>query len=214
VSSPRWCCRPATSPCPTCWGVLAGAGTVGWADLYVLAGLYIGFIGRILLKDFRDVRGDALFGKRTFLVRHGRRATSRFSAVCWVAGTTVLVAGAPAVTAVFACTQTLALGLALAMLRLLAAADHPRRQERLISAIAIVGRGMIVMLLAHLAMTAAGWPAVRYDLVLAALAMLMTGQATMMYRYGPPLRPVPLPAVVPARAAGQPKIAAVVHFGP
>lgn len=51
-------------------GIFAARGSVGRTDLLLLAGLYAGFIGRIVLKDFRDVRGDALFGKRTFLVRH------------------------------------------------------------------------------------------------------------------------------------------------
>src|SRR5207245_2835899 len=56
-------------------GIFAVRNTLSRNDLLVLVGLYAGFIGRIVLKDFRDVRGDALFGKRTFLVRHGRRAT-------------------------------------------------------------------------------------------------------------------------------------------
>ena len=38
------------------------------------------FIGIIILKDFRDVIGDAKFGKRTFLVRHGNKVT------CIIAG--------------------------------------------------------------------------------------------------------------------------------
>lgn len=36
------------------------------------------------------MRGDALFGKRTFLVRHGRRATCRLSATFLVLGVSVL----------------------------------------------------------------------------------------------------------------------------
>jgi hypothetical protein len=32
----------------------------------------------------------ALFGKRTFLVRHGRKATCRFAAVGWIAGSTLV----------------------------------------------------------------------------------------------------------------------------
>ena len=55
--------------------------TIGWQQLGLLAGLYLGFVGRIVLKDFRDLKGDALVGKRTFLVRHGRRPPS-FSAPC------------------------------------------------------------------------------------------------------------------------------------
>lgn len=39
------------------------------------AGLYLGFVARVFLKDFRDVKGDSKFGKRTFLLRHGTMAT-------------------------------------------------------------------------------------------------------------------------------------------
>lgn len=44
--------------------------------------IYLGFIARILLKDFRDVKGDAKFGKQTFLIRYGNRATCIASGVC------------------------------------------------------------------------------------------------------------------------------------
>ena len=75
---------------PYLLGIFAVRGSVTRTDLLLLAGLYSGFIGRIVLKDFRDVRGDALFGKRTFLVRHGRRATCGFSAAFLVFGVSVL----------------------------------------------------------------------------------------------------------------------------
>ena len=64
---------------PYLLGILAVRSDIHLADLQLLVGLYVGFIGRIVLKDFRDVRGlDTLFGKRTFLVRYGgaRRARS------------------------------------------------------------------------------------------------------------------------------------------
>lgn len=38
-------------------------------------GLYLGFVGRLLLKDFRDVKGDKQHGKLTFLIRHGIKKT-------------------------------------------------------------------------------------------------------------------------------------------
>lgn len=49
------------------------------------------FVGRLLLKDFRDEHGDRFFGKRTFLVRHGRRITCRVSACAWIAGVVILL---------------------------------------------------------------------------------------------------------------------------
>jgi 4-hydroxybenzoate polyprenyltransferase len=187
---------------PYLLGVLAPAGRVRLADLVLLAGLYLGFVGRILLKDFRDVRGDALFGKRTFLVRHGRRATCVFSAACWLGGTVLLLAAVRHPTVALVGGQVLALAIALALLRVLAGTTNPHREEAVIAAIAIVGRGMIVMLLAHLAMTNAHWPIGWYSAALAGVALLTVGQALTMARYGPSLRTLKLPeaAVEPIAA--------------
>ena len=134
---------------PYLLGVLARSGgrwsaSVRPGTLLLLGGLYLGFIGRILLKDFRDVRGDALFGKRTFLVRHGRTATCLFSGGCWILGTVAIVA-----------------------------------------AIAIIGRSMILLLLAHLSMRAAGWSPPRYDAVVTGLSGLTAAQVVTMLRHGP-----------------------------
>jgi 4-hydroxybenzoate polyprenyltransferase len=54
-------------------------------------GLYVSFMGRIILKDFRDVVGDRRFGKRTFLVRYGDGATVITSSLLWVVGTMLSV---------------------------------------------------------------------------------------------------------------------------
>ena len=135
---------------------LRGARASARGDIALLAGLYAGFVGRIVLKDFRDVRGDALFGKRTFLVRHGRRATCAFSAAFLAAGVSVL----PFVRAV---TPTLVvsylgfLAATMLLLRQLARSTNARRDAALITGIAILGRGMLVTLYAHFAMAAANW---------------------------------------------------------
>jgi hypothetical protein len=155
--------------------------------MMLLGGLYIGFIGRILLKDFRDVRGDALFGKRTFLVRYGRRRTCAVSAVCWIAGTLTLTGVRALTFAVVACFA-LFVAVALGLLRALAVERGARRDEAIISAIAIVGRGMIVTLIGHLSMTDARWPAVPYFAVMASLAVVMLGLAAIMARQGPTSR--------------------------
>jgi 4-hydroxybenzoate polyprenyltransferase len=165
-------------------GVLAGRGSVQPSDLVLLGGLYVGFIGRILLKDFRDVRGDALFGKRTFLVRHGRRRTCQLSAACWVAGTAALAAVRQP-TWTLAGAWAVQLIVALWLLRALSVERGARRDEALISAIAIVGRGMVLALLAHFSMTGAGWPALAYLAVIGMLAAVTLGQALTMARRGP-----------------------------
>jgi 4-hydroxybenzoate polyprenyltransferase len=148
-----------------------GAGAA--PDLELLTGLYVGFIGRILLKDFRDVRGDALFGKRTFLVRYGRRATCAFSAICWVAGGALIAHRTSGMTVV----TGLGMAGALVLLRMLATDGGHRRDERLISALAIVGRGLLVVLLVRLSLD-------RSDLLVAALVTVFAAQAAAMTRYG------------------------------
>jgi 4-hydroxybenzoate polyprenyltransferase len=164
-------------------GVLAAGGAVTADDLLLLAGLYVGFIGRILLKDFRDLRGDALFGKRTFLVRHGRAVTCRFSAAMWLVGAALvsMSQGSATLTAVYA----VATAAAFALLRRVARDAHPRRDELRIAALAIVGRGMLVGLLAQLAMAQRGWPLMAVAAVLGWLALITAAQARTMLRHGP-----------------------------
>ena len=72
-------------------GVVAvGDGLRMW-DLPLLASLYMLFAGRIVLKDFRDREGDALYGKPTFLLRYGKRATCLASLCAVCAGDALLV---------------------------------------------------------------------------------------------------------------------------
>jgi 4-hydroxybenzoate polyprenyltransferase len=76
-----------------------GLGSAGAAlearDLQVVAALLLLFAGRMLLKDFRDRRGDALFGKRTFLLVHGKGATIAAVLICVLAGDALLAGVLP-----------------------------------------------------------------------------------------------------------------------
>ena len=165
-------------------GIFAMRESVRASDLTLLAALYIGFIGRILLKDFRDVRGDALFGKRTFLVRHGRRATCRFSESCWMAGAILLVA-VEHPSAAFVVSQCACLVAALAMIRALSSDRGVRRDEWLISGVAIVGRGMLVLLLAQLSMAQQHWATPAQEATIGALLLVTIGPAVTMVKHGP-----------------------------
>jgi 4-hydroxybenzoate polyprenyltransferase len=148
-----------------------------------LGGLYLGFIGRLLLKDFRDVRGDELFGKRTFLVRRGRAWTCAASALAWTAGTVLLALGGPGI----ACDViTVALTAAtLALLAVLARDGGPRRDERIIAAIAILGRGLLQDLLANLGLQQAHWSPLTIAAILLLLTAVAGGAAGTMLRSGP-----------------------------
>jgi 4-hydroxybenzoate polyprenyltransferase len=178
-------------------GIFSVRGAPRVVDLVLLGGLYVGFIGRIVLKDFRDVRGDALFGKRTFLIRHGRRWTCGFSAGCWIAGA-ITLAAVRGLTPTLACAYLTYVVVALGLLRALSVERGTRRDEALISAVAIVGRGMMVTLLAHFSITAARWPAAGYQLVVGVLVLIVLGQAWTMVRHGPVTR-----LTVPLQPAGR-----------
>lgn len=65
---------------PFTLGYFASNQVSGYPWVLVTA-LYVGFIARLLLKDFRDVAGDEKYGKRTFLLRYGARATCIISGI-------------------------------------------------------------------------------------------------------------------------------------
>lgn len=184
---------------PYLLGVLAARDHLVAGDLALLGGLYAGFVGRIVLKDLRDVRGDALFGKRTFLVRHGRVATCRLSAAGWLVGLAVLPAIRGA-TPVLVASWVVLTGLALVLLRGLAAAGGARRDEAIVGGLALCGRGVVVLVVAHLTLVDAGWAPAGAASVLVAVAATTVGQVLSMVRHGPRSGLVLDPAV--AGAAG------------
>ncbi|MBI3052133.1 UbiA prenyltransferase family protein [Candidatus Woesearchaeota archaeon] len=72
-------------------GVAATGAVFGISDLYLTASLMALFFGRILLKDFRDRKGDTAYGKPTFLLKYGKRATVTLSAISILAGNALLL---------------------------------------------------------------------------------------------------------------------------
>lgn len=169
---------------PFALGALAARGRLDVADLGLLGGLYVAFVGRLVLKDLRDVRGDELFGKRTFLVRHGRRTALVVAGSCWVAGTAVLAAAAgptPAEVSVLGVLAAATVGGLVALDR----STSARRDEWLVSASAILGRGTLVVLLAHQSLVALGWTGFGPAAILTALGGHTLGLAAAMARQGP-----------------------------
>lgn len=155
-------------------GVFSVQPGLGPNGFEILVGLYVAFMGRIVLKDFRDEAGDALFGKRTFLVRQGRHRTCAFSAACWIAGTGALVVMAPlppVLVAVFAAY----LACVLYGLYLLARGEDYVADQVVIAAIAQIGRGMCISVLAHLTMASESWPVADQTVVHVLVAIAFAG---------------------------------------
>ena len=168
---------------PFLTGLFAAGAPFTRSAAIVLGGLYIGFIGRLLLKDFRDVRGDALFGKRTFLVRYGRGPTCVASAVCLVAGNCALLA-VPGHTVALTVVHLALTAVAVVFLRALRASRDLRADEWLVSAIAVVGRGMLVSLLAHLSLVQRA-SVTSSSTLLVLFAAVTIAQANRMRHAGP-----------------------------
>jgi len=72
-------------------GVVAVGGSLETSDLSLITALYLLFAARIILKDFRDREGDAAFGKPTFLLKYGKRATCLLSLCALCAGDALLL---------------------------------------------------------------------------------------------------------------------------
>ena len=73
-------------------GVVTSGGRLQMFDVPLMAALYLLFAGRIVLKDFRDREGDAAYGKPTFLLKYGKRATCLVSLGAICAGDALLIA--------------------------------------------------------------------------------------------------------------------------
>jgi len=162
---------------------LVGAFAAGATQFHpvLLVGLYLGFTGRLVLKDFRDEHGDRLYGKRTFLVRHGRDRTLLFSAVFWSTGAAVALGGVPrrlgTMVAVLAFMATV-----LALLADIARDDDGARDIANIAAVAILGRALLSTVLCQLVMSIDGRSLLQQTVVGIALAVASIGRAWECHR--------------------------------
>ncbi len=162
-------------------GVFSSGSGVNGRGLVLAGGLYLGFMGRLALKDFRDQHGDRLYGKRTTLVRHGRASTCAFSAVFWTAGAVValLAQARPVVLPMVMGAYVVAV---LAMLRDIACDGDGLRDDANISAIAVVGRALVYTFLIQMVTAISGWNALAQNLIIAAVGVAALGMAWELRR--------------------------------
>jgi len=112
----------------------------------LLTALYLLFAGRIILKDFRDREGDAAFGKPTFLLKYGKRATCLASLCALSAGDALLVASLADRWWLAALLQLYFVSIAIMLFRLYRVSN--RRDEQVsIGVGARMGNGLLVTLL-------------------------------------------------------------------
>jgi 4-hydroxybenzoate polyprenyltransferase len=127
-------------------GVVVAGDSLGAWDLPLLAALYLLFAGRIILKDFRDREGDALYGKPTFLLRFGKGATCLASLLAVCAGDALLIASLADRLWLAAILQVHVACVAL-MLHRLYLADNRKDEQLSIGVGARMGNGLLTTLL-------------------------------------------------------------------
>ena len=116
--------------------------------LLLVTGLYSGFIARLFLKDFRDIKGDSEFGKRTFLIRYGIKRTCFAS---WLFGFIALVSLVLA-TNLFPATLIVLIPGHIATIFLLIRLSHTSRiksQMKLIAGLAKIGNISVLAVLLY-----------------------------------------------------------------
>jgi 4-hydroxybenzoate polyprenyltransferase len=124
-------------------------------DARVSACFVVLFVGRMLLKDFRDQRGDAAFGKRTFLLTYGKPATLALTLGCIVVGDLLLVSVTPASPWMVLVLESYFVGIAFQLYRLWKA-DESLAERLAIALGARMGNAVVLTLLGFLLLRTSG----------------------------------------------------------
>jgi 4-hydroxybenzoate polyprenyltransferase len=136
-------------------GVVVVGESLRTTDLPLLTALYLLFVGRIILKDFRDREGDAAFGKPTFLLKYGKKATCRASFCALCAGDALLLVSLADRWWLAALLQIYIVSILIMLLRLYR--TNSRNDEQLsIGVGAKMGNGLLVTLLGALILSNQG----------------------------------------------------------
>jgi 4-hydroxybenzoate polyprenyltransferase len=155
-------------------GVVVVGKSLLTSDVPLFTALYLLFAGRIILKDFRDREGDAAFGKPTFLLKYGKKATCLASLCALCAGDALLVASLATRWWLAALVQLYIVSIAIMLYRLYRSSS--RKDEQLsIGVGARMGNGLLVTLLGTLILSNQGAEWVTqliFGLALAAIYMI------------------------------------------
>jgi len=164
----RLCARPIAAPVvlgiayvalPYLLGLAASGGAPDTYDARVLACFVVLFTGRMLLKDFRDRRGDAAFGKHTFLLTFGKDATLAAVLVCVIVGDALLITVLPVHPLLIAATESYFVAIVVQLYGLRQAVDTDT--ERFAIALgARMGNAVVLTLLGFVLLAGAGAGAV------------------------------------------------------
>ena len=136
-------------------GLVVAHARLSTGDALFAGSLYVLFLARIVLKDFRDRDGDARYGKPTLLLRHGKPVVCRTSVIALLTwNVLVLIALRPPVP--FVAVLEAFVAAIWFQLDVLRRAEDPRGEQVAIGIAARAGNGMLIAVLAWLALTSVG----------------------------------------------------------
>ena len=136
-------------------GLASAGGSLTALDVRTVAAFMVLFAGRMLLKDFRDRAGDAAFGKRTFLLAYGKRATLLTVFLCVIAGDALLLTALPASAPLLIVTETYFAAIAYELYRVWRA-EEKAAELAAIARGARMGNAVVLTWLGYLSLEAAG----------------------------------------------------------
>ena len=174
-------------------GLASAGGSVTALGARAVAAFMVLFAGRMLLKDFRDRAGDAAFGKRTFLLAYGKRATLLTVFLCVIVGDALLLTALPASAPLLIVTETYFAAIAYELYRLRRAKENAAELVAIARG-ARMGNAVVLTWLGYLSLEAAGGA----ESERAVFAVVMAAMFWFAY-----LLPAPAAAsaATPARAA-------------
>jgi 4-hydroxybenzoate polyprenyltransferase len=149
--------------------------------IVLVIGLYISFIGRIILKDFRDVEGDAKFGKRTFLVRYGPTKTCQAASVTWIIGDLFIVSLYIRTNPILIILLQFFIAAIFYALYALAREKKVARQLILVNLVGRLGNSVALIILTELSLKYMKFTEAKNNLALSAVALV--GIYTSYYLY-------------------------------
>lgn len=125
---------------PFVLGIMLTTTAIGmWPIPILIASYYFHFISRIILKDYRDTKGDKANGKMTYLLRHGNQSVCLVSAISLTISTLLLMIGLHAFIGVFKFGFVFLLFFGLVTLQQISQANNWTKQKPILAAF---GRAM------------------------------------------------------------------------
>lgn len=148
----------------------------------LIFGIYLGFLSRLLLKDFRDVKGDKRYGKQTFVLQYGAKKTAIASYIVSLGSLVAIVFATNYATGILI---PLVLGnlLALWSFYILSRVKDTESQLREVKFLAKIGNISVLVIVLYYTISISVIYGVSITLIPLVVGLLLITAAWRQYRY-------------------------------